>query len=161
LRVLSVHLEYFSLPQRLAQVERLRALHAEAAAHARAPHPGLPGEGPFAAAARASPALVLGDFNMLPGSPEHVRLLAPFEDGTPALHDAWQLLHPGRPHAPTVGLHDDAPGAGLPFTFDYAFATAGIGARIRQLRVDGLATGSDHQPLVLELDEEAGSGDGG
>jgi endonuclease/exonuclease/phosphatase family metal-dependent hydrolase len=158
LRVLSVHLEYFSLPQRMAQVERLRALHAEAVAHARAPHPGLPGAGPFAAAARAAPALVLGDFNMLPDSPEYARLLAPFADGTPGLCDAWRLAHPGRRHAPTVGLHDDTPGAGLPFTFDYAFVTADLGGRVRQLRVEELETGSDHQPLVLELDEERGSG---
>jgi endonuclease/exonuclease/phosphatase family metal-dependent hydrolase len=161
LRVLSVHLEYFSLPQRMAQVERLRALHAEAVAHVRSSHPGLPGDGPFAAAARAAPALLLGDFNMLPGSPEYARLLAPFEDGTPALGDAWHLAHPGQVHAPTVGLHDDAPGAGPPFTFDYAFVTAGLGARIRQLRVDGFESGSDHQPLVLELDEGAQPGDGG
>jgi endonuclease/exonuclease/phosphatase family metal-dependent hydrolase len=158
LRVLSVHLEYFSLPQRMAQVERLRALHAEAVHHVRSPHPGLPGAGPFAAAARAAPALVLGDFNMLPDSPEYARLLAPFADGTPGLCDAWHLAHPGCRHAPTVGLHDDAPGAGPPFTFDYAFVTAELGTRIRQLRVEGIETGSDHQPLVLELDEEAGPG---
>jgi endonuclease/exonuclease/phosphatase family metal-dependent hydrolase len=156
LRVLSVHLEYFSLPQRMAQVERLRALHAEALAHARAPHPGLPGNGPFAALPRAAAALVLGDFNMLPGSPEYVRLLATFEDGTPGLCDAWRLARPGRRHAPTVGLRDAAPGAGLPCTFDYAFVTAELGGRIRQLHVDQLATGSDHQPLVLELDEGPG-----
>lgn len=158
LRLLSVHLEYFSLPQRMAQVERLRALHAEAVDHARAPHPGLPGHGPFAAVPRAAPALVLGDFNMLPDSPEYARLLAPFADGTPGLCDAWHLAHPGRRHAPTVGLHDHAPGAGLPFTFDYAFVTADLGGRVRQLRVEGLETGSDHQPLVLELDEGRGPG---
>lgn len=75
LRLLSVHLEYFSLLQRMAQVERLRGLHAE------------------------------------------------------------------------------DPGAGLPFTFDYAFVTAGLGDRIGQLHVDGAETGSDHQPLVLKLDQ--------
>jgi endonuclease/exonuclease/phosphatase family metal-dependent hydrolase len=98
---------------------------------------------------------------MLPGSPEYARLLAPFEDGTPSLCDAWPLVHPAQGHAPTVGLHQDAPGAGPPFTFDYAFVTAGLGARIRQLRVDGFETGSDHQPLVLELDEAAVPGDAG
>ena len=30
--------------------------------------------------ARAAPALLAGDFNMLPGSPEHGRMLAPFGD---------------------------------------------------------------------------------
>jgi acyl-CoA thioester hydrolase len=73
----------------------------------------------------------MGDFNLLPDSPEYARLLAPFTDGTPALRDAWHLVQPGRRHAPTVGLHDDAPNAGMPFTFDFAFVSsdlAGAGA---------------------------------
>ncbi|RZA25190.1 MAG: endonuclease, partial [Lysobacteraceae bacterium] len=74
LRVSSVHLEYFSQRQRMAQVERLRELHREASLHAS--RPPVPGHGPFAAPPRAMPALLAGDFNMLPGSPEHQRLLA-------------------------------------------------------------------------------------
>jgi endonuclease/exonuclease/phosphatase family metal-dependent hydrolase len=88
---------------------------------------------------------------MLPGSPEYARLLAPFTDGTPALRDAWHLAHPGRPHAPTVGLHNDATDAGMPFTFDFAFVSTDLAGRVRRLQVDGAATGSDHQPLLLEL----------
>ena len=156
LRVLSVHLEYFSLVQRTAQVDGLRALQREAAAHARHPHPGLPGGGPFAARPRAAPALLLGDFNMLPGSPEYLRLLAPFGDGTPQLLDAWACARPERPHAPTVGLHDDAPDAGPPFTFDYAFIGAELARSVRRIEVDAFDTGSAHQPLALELDWEPG-----
>jgi endonuclease/exonuclease/phosphatase family metal-dependent hydrolase len=152
LRVLSVHLEYFSLPQRMAQVEQLRTLQREAVAQARLAHPGLPGS-PFAAAARAAPTLMFGDFNMLPDSPEHARLLAPWLDDTPALADAWRLAHPGTAHAPTVGLHDGSPDADPPFTFDYAFVSTGLPGRIRHLQVDAADTGSAHQPLVLELDE--------
>jgi endonuclease/exonuclease/phosphatase family metal-dependent hydrolase len=152
LRVLSVHLEYFSLPQRMAQVGRLRELQREAVAQARLAHPGLPGGGPFAAAARAAPALMSGDFNMLPDSPEYARLLAPWTDDTPTLVDAWRRAHPGAAHAPTVGLHDGAPDAAPPFTFDYAFVSAGLAGRIRRLQVEDFDTGSAHQPLVLELD---------
>lgn len=151
LRVLSVHLEYFSLVQRMAQVERLRELHREAALHARAPRPGEPEAGPFEALPRAAHAILLGDFNMLPGSPEYARLLAPFPDGTPALRDAWSLTQPGRRHAPTVGLHDDNPDAGAPFTFDFAFVSAGLAERVGRVRVDAAETGSDHQALLLEL----------
>lgn len=150
LRVVSVHLEYFSQRQRSAQVDRLRELHREAVTHARKPRAGAP-EGGFAAVARASPAVLMGDFNMLPDSPEYARLLAPFTDGTPALRDAWHLAQPGQPHAPTVGLHNDAPGAGTPFTFDYAFVSTNLAGRVRRLQVDGAGTGSDHQPLLLEL----------
>jgi endonuclease/exonuclease/phosphatase family metal-dependent hydrolase len=150
LRVLNAHLEYFSEAQRLAQVDALRTLHRDACAHARAPRPGPdadPGTGnPFAAIPRALDAVLAGDFNMLPGSPSWRRLLAPFDDGTPAWHDAWALAHPERPHAPTVGVHGDAP-----FTFDYAFVGAGLAGRVRTLRVDDGAGDTDHQALLLEL----------
>lgn len=146
LRVLNAHLEYFSEPQRLAQVEALRRLQREACAHARAPRPGLDAGGPFAAIPRALDAVLAGDFNMLPGSPSRQRLLEPFADGTPAWHDAWQLARPGQAHAPTVGIR----GAD-PFTFDYAFVGAGLAPRVRSVRVDDTAAGSEHQPLLLAL----------
>lgn len=151
LRVVTAHLEYFSARQRSAQVEHLRELHREATAHARSPRPGEASAGPFAAVPRGAGAILAGDFNMLPHSPEYLRLLAPFADGTPAWRDAWQLVQPGRRHAPTVGLHDDGPDAGLPFTFDYAFVSADLAARVRRVRVDGSEEGSDHQALLVEL----------
>jgi endonuclease/exonuclease/phosphatase family metal-dependent hydrolase len=152
LRVTTAHLEYFSAHQRMAQVERLRDLHREAWAHAACDRPGGESTGPFAAMPRAAPAVLAGDFNMLPHSPEYLRMLASFADGTLAYRDAWQLAQPGRRHAPTVGLHDDSPDAGLPFTFDYFFVSADLAGRVRQVRVDGSDEGSDHQALLLELE---------
>lgn len=151
LRVTTAHLEYFSERQRMAQVERLRELHREAWAHAVGERPGDPGGGPFAAVPRAAPAILAGDFNMLPHSDEYLRMLASFADGTLPYRDAWQLAHPGRRHAPTVGLHANAPNAGLPFTFDYIFVSADLAGRVRQVRVDGSEEGSDHQAMLLEL----------
>jgi endonuclease/exonuclease/phosphatase family metal-dependent hydrolase len=98
------------------------------------------------------PALLAGDFNMLPGSPEHQRLLAPFGDGVQPWRDCWQLAQPGRRHAPTVGLHDPNPDASAPFTFDYVFASADLAERVRRVRVDASEQGSDHQALLVELD---------
>ena len=151
LRIVSIHLEYFSPLQRGAQVDRLRELHREAVLHARRPRPGPPEAGAFAAVPRAAPAVLMGDFNMLPDSPEYARLLAPFTDGTPALRDAWRLAQRGQPHAPTVGLHADGPDAGQPFTFDFAFVSSDLAGRVRRMEVAGAGTGSDHQPLLLEL----------
>lgn len=151
LRVVTAHLEYFSERQRSAQVDQLRALHREAYAHARGGRPGDASAGPFAAVARGAAAILAGDFNMLPHSPEYMRLLAPFADHTPPWRDAWQLAQPGRRHAPTVGLHDDGPDPGLPFTFDYAFVSADLAPRVRRVRVDGSEEGSDHQALLVEL----------
>lgn len=150
LAVTCTHLEYFSERQRCAQVERLRELHREGRAHAHCKRPGA-AAGPFAAVPRAPEAIVAGDFNMLPDSAEHLRLTAPFGDATASLHDAWRLAQPGRRHAPTVGLHDDSPGAGIPFTFDYAFVSAGLAPRVARVRVDASEGGSDHQALLVEL----------
>lgn len=150
LRVTTTHLEYFSESQRMAQVEALRALHREAWLHARLGR--AEGQGPFAALPRAAPALLAGDFNMLPGSPEHQRLLATFGDDTPPLRDCWQLAQPGRRHAPTVGLHDLGPQAPSPYTFDYVFASADLSGKVRRMRVDASEQGSDHQAVLVELD---------
>ncbi len=119
MRVATTHLEYFSLNQRMAQVQRLRELQRDAARHARKQGPGTEAHGPFAAVAWGGPALLAGDFNFLPGSLEHERLQAPFADATPAWRDAWNLVHDKLPNAPTVGLHDPD---GIPFTFDFVFA---------------------------------------
>ena len=154
LRVLNVHLEYFSGRQRMAQVERLRELEAEARAHAgntrvSAAAPDGPGGMPFAPLPHPAAAILAGDFNMTPGSDCHARLLAPGTDGAPLWRDAWELAHPGEPHAPTVGLHDTM--AELPCTFDYACVSPALASRVQALRVDTAPTGSDHQPLLLEL----------
>jgi endonuclease/exonuclease/phosphatase family metal-dependent hydrolase len=151
LAVSCAHLEYFSERQRSAQVERLRELHREGRAHARCERPGDAAAGPFAVVPRAPEAIVAGDFNMLPDSPEHLRLTAPFGDATASLHDAWRLAQPGRRHAPTVGLHDESHDAGIPFTFDYAFVSAGLAPRVARVRVDASEGGSAHQALLLEL----------
>lgn len=150
LRVITTHLEYFSASQRLAQVERLRTLQAEAWRHAQCPR--ASGAGPFAAATRAAPALLAGDFNMLPGSPEYERLLAPFDDNTPPWRDCWQVAQPGRRHAPTVGLHDLGPAAAPPITLDYVFAGADLAGKVRRMRVDASEQGSDHQAVLVELE---------
>lgn len=152
LRIITAHLEYFSERQRMAQVEHLRELHREAWAHATCARPGPENAGAFAVVPRAAPAILAGDFNMLPHSLEYLRMLASFADGTLAWRDAWQIAQPGRRHAPTVGLHADGPASGLPFTFDYIFVTTDLAERVRQLRVNGSEEGSDHQAVLLELE---------
>ena len=152
LRVATTHLEYYSARQRAAQVERLRELHAEAAAQARLGRPGEARYGPFESLARGGPAVLVGDFNFRPDSPDHARMLAPFDEDTPALLDAWRLVHPGRPHAPTVGVYDKRQWPEPAFTCDFVFVGEDLAPRVRDLRVDGTADGSDHQPVLLELD---------
>jgi endonuclease/exonuclease/phosphatase family metal-dependent hydrolase len=151
LRVTTTHLEYYSASQRAAQIDRLRELHREAVAHARVVRPGTAADGAFEPVPRAAAAVLVGDFNFKPDDLDHARLLAPMDPDTPAYCDAWELAHPGRPHEPTVGLHDKEQWPGLPFTFDFVCVSADIAGRVRDVRVDETTDASDHQPMLLEL----------
>jgi endonuclease/exonuclease/phosphatase family metal-dependent hydrolase len=151
LRVTTTHLEYYSAPQRAAQVERLRELQREAAAHARTQRPGSAAEGAFEPVPRAAPAVLAGDFNCRPGDPALARLLEPIDAATPAYRDAWAIAHPGRPHEATVGRYDKAQWPGEPFTFDFILVTDDLARRVRDVRVDAASDASDHQPVLLEL----------
>lgn len=148
LRVCATHLEYFSLRQRLAQVERLRELQLEGAGHAGRQRPGSAAHGPFRALPRPSATLLAGDFNFLPDTQEYQRLLAPLPDGIPSYRDAWRLVHGGAAHAPTAGVRNSE---NAPFTFDYIFASADLAHAVHDVRVDERAAGSHHQPVQVCL----------
>ena len=148
LRVISTHLEYYSALQRKGQVGGLLRLHAEACAHARAPRlDGEPGE-PFEAVVRPASAILCGDFNFKPEDPEHGRITATLVPGAPGIVDAWQVAHPGLPHAPTVGVHEKS----WPlYCCDFFFLTEDLSARLEEVKVDSDTQASDHQPVLLRL----------
>ncbi len=151
LRVVTTHLEHYSARQRLAQVGALRALHAEASAHARDPHHGKAGRGsPFETAPRPAAAVICGDFNFEPGSSEHAAMLAPFQDATPALCDAWRVANGTSPHAHTVGLHG-AEWPGRPYCCDFFFLGEDLKDRVHRLEVMQHTDASVHQPVMIEL----------
>ncbi|WP_157778564.1 endonuclease/exonuclease/phosphatase family protein [Massilia violaceinigra] len=150
-RVITTHLEYFSRLQRSAQVQRLRDLQREAAAHAARPRAGA-AAGPFCATPRAGAAILAGDCNFLPGSWEYHCLQAPFDDGTPAWADAWRLRHPDRAHAPSVCLHDHPGRPADPFTCDFVFVSDDLAPRLAEVGVAMDDLGPDHQPLLVRLD---------
>lgn len=150
LRVTTTHLEYYAPTQRAAQVRRLRELHEEAHSHAAAPPPPEDGiDPPFRHARRTRSAVLCGDFNCEPGSPEIQDLLLPF-DGAPALKDAWTLAHGARPHAPTVGLHG-CPWPDRAYCCDFFFVSEDLAPRIARVEVDAETAASDHQPVLLEI----------
>ena len=135
LRVTTTHLEYHSAAHRAAQVERLRELHAEAYAHARAP--AAPGRdpGPFRHPPRPAPAVLCGDFNLRPDDPLHSRLQAGFGDGTPRLIDAWQHSHPRHPHPPSFRLHDAARSE-PPYCCDFVLVSEDLAPLVQALAID-------------------------
>lgn len=150
-RVTTTHLEYYSSQQRAAQVERLRELHREAVGHAGSLRPGQVSEGPFFCVPRAAASILTGDFNCRPESAERARLLAAMDDAAPPYRDAWDIAHPGAPHAPTVGLHDKTQWPEPPFTFDFIFVSNDLVPRVKDMRVDPTSDASDHQPVLLLL----------
>src|SRR5207249_4949434 len=76
----------------------------EAAGQQAAPFPAK--EGPFRTLPRPASGVLTADFNFPPEDALHARLQSPLAPGVPAYRDAWQLSHPGKPHAPTIGVHD-------------------------------------------------------
>jgi endonuclease/exonuclease/phosphatase family metal-dependent hydrolase len=150
LRVTTTHLEYYSAKQRAAQVDALRELQVEAAGHAAAPQPGKEG-GPFQPVPRPASGILTADFNFRSDDPMHARLQAPLGEGVPAYRDAWQLRHPGRPHAPTLGVHDKTQWPGPPFACDFIFVTEDIAHRVEDVAVNTDTDASDHQPVLLVL----------
>jgi len=96
-------------------------------------------------------AVVLGDFNMQPDSPEYEIIVATKTGDTePLLTDIWAQKNPGSSVLtwhPNPGRPGDEQSARL----DYCFLTAGLAALARSSRVDEAATGSDHQPLWVEF----------
>ena len=151
LRVMTTHLEYYSLPQRQAQIDAIRRLHAEACAHARRPRPGK-GEagGSFEVRPRPASAILCGDMNFPAEAAERRRLLSPFEDPIPAFRDSWEVLHPDRPHAPTVGIHK-VDFVDRPSCFDFVFVTEDLAPRLVGLGIDAVTSASDHQPVWIDL----------
>ena len=150
LGIMTTHLEYYSALQRAAQVEALRARHAEACAHALADRVRDDSQSPFQSQPQTLSAIVTGDFNMRPDDPLHARLLEDFSGAVPAFDDVWQQLHPDRPQPPTLGVHDHEQWP-EPYACDFIFATRDLRERLRGIRVDGATDASDHQPMLLEL----------
>lgn len=151
LRVMTTHLEYYSQTQRAAQLEALRARHAEACTHALDDRGRSDSGDPFQAQPQTVSAVLTGDFNFRPDDPLHARMVAPFDDArVPAFHDTWQGLYPAQAHPPTIGVHDRGqwPDA---FACDFIFATSDLRPRLRAVAVDATTAASDHQPVLVEL----------
>lgn len=150
--VITTHLEYDSAGHRIAQIDYLRGICRDAWLHTlSAPCPAA--GGPFAPYPPITGVILAGDFNFPENAAEKRRLLAPFEQtGIPPLADAWEIGHPNRKHAPTMGYFDSKRWPGGPFVSDYIFISRNLAARVRDMRVEKTSAASDHQALLLELD---------
>ena len=150
-RITTTHLEYYSDIQRRAQALRLRKLHDEACQ--RAANPGFPTAegGPFDPPPQTASAILVGDFNFPPENPAYAQIQQPTAHG-PRYRDAWVALHEREPHPPTFCVHSTGYSK-TPYCCDFAFVSENLVPRVRRIEIDGKTQASDHQPVLLEIDD--------
>ena len=150
-RVITTHLEYYSDRQRMAQAEALRTIYADGHSHARDARVTMGGGGPFQTFIRPRATVITGDCNFEPGSPEYLRMLEPFADGTPPLVDAWHVANPGMRHPSTFKIYQKNAPDDPELHCDFIFAGEELRERIEAVSVDRQTQASDHQPVLLTL----------
>ncbi len=152
-RVTTTHLEYYSELHRRAQAQRLRELHAEACARAAHPPPDDPeANTTFKPTPQTTRAILTGDFNFPTDEPSHAEVQGAIAEG-PRYRDAWPIANGHRPHVPTFCVHDHEY-AKTPYCCDFVFVSEDLAARVRRVEVDSDTQASDHQPVLLELDDK-------
>lgn len=153
LRVTTTHLEYYSDVQRRAQATRLRHLHDEACQRAAAPPPASSdANATFDPTPQASSAILCGDFNFPVTHPSYEEIQRPLAGNGPAYRDAWRIVNDHAPHAPTFCVHDDRYSK-EPYCCDFVFVSSDLERRVRAIEVNLATKDSDHQPVLLELDD--------
>ena len=154
-RVYSVHLTHLSAQTRLPQVDALLRIHASAvregppvSGSALADEWTLDGMPP----PMPRDAILLGDFNMQPESEEYERIVGPNSPyggritNPEGFVDAWVAAGHAIDTGATAEVKD------VPARLDYCFVSAGLKDRIRGVRVDSDAVGSDHQPVWMDIE---------
>jgi endonuclease/exonuclease/phosphatase family metal-dependent hydrolase len=150
-RIITTHLEYYSLKQRMAQVEALRRIYAEGHAYARDARVTMNDGSPFQTFVRPRATVITGDCNFEPGSAEYRRMLEPFDDRTPPLVDAWHVVHPRAAHPPTFRIYEKKAPEDPELHCDFIFVGDELRSRVRDVRVDLETQAADHQPVILTL----------
>ncbi|MGD1933615.1 MAG: endonuclease/exonuclease/phosphatase family protein, partial [Candidatus Phaeomarinobacter sp.] len=160
-RIIVLHLAYISMEkgdaERLAQLDHvLGILDRRTGEGAAWSGPNGIGEDDWSEG-QASPdnpesAVLLGDFNMVPGSAPYVKMITSQAGGL-ALVDSWKALGNRARDGFTYPLDEERygrPGIKL----DYIFVTENLARDISSAWIDNEADGSDHQPYWIEIGNE-------
>jgi endonuclease/exonuclease/phosphatase family metal-dependent hydrolase len=151
-RLTTTHLEYYSEVQRRAQAVRLRNLHDEACQRAAQPGFSTDDGSPFDATPQTIHAILAGDFNFPPEHPAYGDIQSPLAGSGPRYRDAWPLAHHRQPHAPTFCVHSTEYSK-TPYCCDFVFVSDALAERVRSIEVDSATRDSDHQPLLVDIDD--------
>ncbi len=154
LRLYSAHLTHLSSATRLPQIQRLLDIHHSARRE------GTPINGNLSGMDWMSEpidqnvptnAIFMGDFNFTPDAPEYDQMVGPASDYGGRLSnpegfvDAWVKCG----NEEMSGATSDVQGE--PARLDYFFVSTALQHKITSCHVDDQATGSDHQPIWLEI----------
>jgi len=152
-RVYSVHLSHLSPALRMPQVEKLLDIHARAPSEGGAwcgGHP-EPEAGWMEDEMPPMPAdaILMGDFNFTWRTAEYDRIVGPASERYGRLNrrtgfvDAWVAA--GNPEDEGATADNDK-------RIDFCFVSAALAGRVQAARIDTAASGSDHQPLWIDID---------
>ncbi|MGQ2904094.1 MAG: endonuclease/exonuclease/phosphatase family protein [Neoaquamicrobium sediminum] len=152
-RFYSLHLDHRGADERAAQLrflmERMLSYTLEGGAISGISEMGFP-EPPTPEAY-----VLMGDFNMLEGSPEYhiVAGMPDHEFGTPlvARYAVDAALCEGGDKRPTCVNLEDPADTSMHKRIDYCFVHPLLASKVKSCRVDTEAVGSDHRPLWVEL----------
>ena len=150
LRIVNTHLEYHSASQREAQINRLLDLQQEASTSPTASASRY--DEPYKSQAVAASSLLCGDFNFDVSDSQHTLIQRSARPGL-NYRDAWNSCNPNQSRSLTCGLYDHAQWPDGPDCRDFIFTTENLSGRIRRVEVDGKTNASDHQPVLIELDD--------
>ena len=153
LRVYSVHLDHRDPAERIAQIDFLKQRVTLFGIEGGSVTGG--GEFGFADVAHTDDYIIMGDFNMLPESPEYIAMVGPRDiyygrtarattpmdahrqNGDVAA-DAYTWEEPGHPEIRQY--------------LDYAFVSASLAGRVKASGIDADCIASDHKPIWVEVE---------
>ena len=155
LRIYSVHLTHLSSQTRLPQIDRLLEIHQDArieGAPVCGDLTGMDWQEGILTQNVPEHAIIMGDFNCQPDSPEYECIVGPVSDygghisNPMGFVDAWCETGHDKMSGATSDVND------IPARLDYCFVSAALRHNITQCHVNESAAGSDHLPLWTELD---------
>ncbi len=154
LRVYVVHLDHLLERHRVAEIQHLLQFADDAERH------GTSVTGPASLlgfdATVPRDYIVMGDHNMLPGSPAYLEMTGEPDyfygdvSASDKLVDAWRAA--GRDIHDGITWWNEATDNTEGTRLDYLFVTPGLAPGVRAVGIDTEAIGSDHQPVWLDLD---------
>jgi endonuclease/exonuclease/phosphatase family metal-dependent hydrolase len=148
-RITNTHLEFHSAEQRDAQIARLLDLQQEASSQ---PTLASVHREPYGSQTTAASGILCGDFNFDVSDAQHAMLHGSSGQGL-NYRDAWLIVQPDRPRAPTCGIYDRAQWPNGADCRDFIFITEDLAPRVQKIAVDGDTAASDHQPVLIEMSD--------